>query len=57
MKNIDLNQLVSVIRSIIKEEAEDIGRIEINYNEEYGYNEELSEITCSGRSITIRQNW
>lgn len=57
MKNIDLNQLASLIRSMIKEEAEDFGRIEISYNEEYGYDDELSEITCSARSITIRQNW
>lgn len=58
MRDINLNELKSLLKAGLKEgDIEDFGRIEINCNSVYGYDDELEEITLSERVITIKQNW
>lgn len=54
--NVNLNELKMVIKSMMREE-ETYGNFEVNCSEIYGYDEELDEITCSQRTITIKQTW
>lgn len=54
--NVNLNELKMVLKSMMKE-GENYGNFEVNCSELYGYDDELDEITCSQRTITIKQTW